>query len=152
MSANAIMYHTADGGELDITAGVVATDGGLSTAVYLSLFNGSARWWGGGYSCETLALLRTGAPTSSALRAIEGAAQRDLAWLVSDGYARVVTVAEREGKPVELLVVPASDPFGAMCQAAATLKASRLVTGISARMVSDELARRIGLAWEQLNL
>jgi phage gp46-like protein len=93
MSANAILYHTADGGELDITAGVVATDGGLSTAVYLSLFNGSARWWGGGYSCETLALLRTGAPTSSALRAIEGAAQRDLAWLVSDGYARVVTVA-----------------------------------------------------------
>jgi amino acid transporter len=65
-------------------------------------------------------------------------------------FSRVVTVAEREGKPVELLVVPASDPFGAMCQAAATLKASRLVTGISARMVSDELARRIGLAWEQL--
>ncbi len=65
-------------------------------------------------------------------------------------FSRVVTVAEREGKPVELLVVPASDPFGAMCQAAATLKASRLVTGISARMISDELARRIGLAWEQL--
>ena len=65
-------------------------------------------------------------------------------------FSRVVTVAEREGKPVELLVVPASDPFGAMCQAAATLKASRLVTGISARMMSDELARRIGLAWEQL--
>lgn len=65
-------------------------------------------------------------------------------------FSRVVTVAEREGKPVELLVVPASDPFLAMCQSAATLKASRLVTGISARMISDELARRIGLAWEQL--
>ena len=65
-------------------------------------------------------------------------------------FSRVVTVAEREGKPVELLVVPASDPFAAMIQAAATLKASRLVTGISARMASDELARRIGLAWEQL--
>jgi len=65
-------------------------------------------------------------------------------------FSRVVTVAEREGKPVELLVVPASDPFQAMIQAAATLKASRLVTGISPRMVSDELARRIGLAWEQL--
>ena len=65
-------------------------------------------------------------------------------------FSRVVTVAEREGKPVELLVVPASDPFMAMIQAAATLKASRLVTGISARMASDELARRIGLAWEQL--
>ncbi|MSV31410.1 MAG: amino acid permease [Bryobacterales bacterium] len=65
-------------------------------------------------------------------------------------FSRVVTVAEREGKPVELLVVPASDPFAAMIQAAATMKASRLVTGISARMASDELARRIGLAWEQL--
>jgi amino acid transporter len=65
-------------------------------------------------------------------------------------FSRVVTVAEREGKPVELLVVPASDPFGAMVQAAMTLKASRLVTGISVRMLSDELARRIGLAWQQL--
>lgn len=65
-------------------------------------------------------------------------------------FSRVVAVAEREGKPVELLVVPASDPFQAMIQSAATLKASRLVTGISPRMASDELARRIGLAWEQL--
>ena len=65
-------------------------------------------------------------------------------------FSRVVAVAEREGKPVELLVVPASDPFQAMIQAAATLKASRLVTGISPRMASDELARRIGLAWERL--
>lgn len=65
-------------------------------------------------------------------------------------FSRVVAVAEREGKPVELLVVPASDPFLAMVQAAATLQASRLVTGISARMAGDELARRIGLAWEQL--
>ena len=29
-------------------------------------------------------------------------------------------------------------------------KASRLVTGVSARMDSEELARRIGLAWEKL--
>jgi amino acid transporter len=65
-------------------------------------------------------------------------------------FSRVVTMAEREGKPVELLVLPATDPFQAMMQAAATLKASRLVTGVSARMASEELARRIGLAWEQL--
>jgi len=36
-----------------------------------------------------------------------------------------------------------------MVQAAASLKASKLVTGVSARMESDELARRIGLAWER---
>jgi hypothetical protein len=37
-----------------------------------------------------------------------------------------------------------------MVQTAAKLKASRLVTGVSARMDSEELARRIGLAWEKL--
>jgi hypothetical protein len=35
-------------------------------------------------------------------------------------------------------------------QSAAKLQASRLVTGVSARMESEELARLIGLAWEHL--
>jgi amino acid transporter len=65
-------------------------------------------------------------------------------------FSHVVTMAEKEGKPVELLVVPAVDPFDAMVQTAARLKASRLVTGVSSSMVSGELARRIGLAWERL--
>ncbi|MGC4053764.1 MAG: APC family permease [Paludibaculum sp.] len=65
-------------------------------------------------------------------------------------FSRVVTLAEKEGKPVDLLVVPATDPFVAMVQAAQNLKASRLVTGVSHTMASEELARRIGLAWEQL--
>jgi hypothetical protein len=59
-------------------------------------------------------------------------------------------MAEKEGKPVDLLVVPGVDPFDAMVQTAARLQASRLVTGVSARMDSEELARRIGLAWERL--
>lgn len=65
-------------------------------------------------------------------------------------FTRVVSLAEKQGKPVELLTVPALDPFDAMVQTAARLKASRLVTGVSARMSSEELARRIGLAWERL--
>ncbi len=65
-------------------------------------------------------------------------------------FSHVVEMAEKEGKPVELLVVPAVDPFDALAQAASSLRASRLVTGVSARMESDELARRIGLAWEAL--
>ena len=65
-------------------------------------------------------------------------------------FSHVVEVAEKEGKPVELLVVPAVNPFDAMVQSAAKLKASRLVTGVSAKMPSEELARRIGLAWESL--
>ena len=65
-------------------------------------------------------------------------------------FSHVVEMAEKEGKPVELLVVPATNPFAALAQAATSLQASRLVTGVSARMESDELARRIGLAWEEL--
>ena len=65
-------------------------------------------------------------------------------------FSHVVEMAEKEGKPVELLVVPAVNPFDAMVQTAAKLKTSRLVTGVSARMSSEELARRIGLAWESL--
>ena len=65
-------------------------------------------------------------------------------------FSHVVTMAEKEGKPVELLVVPAVDSFDAMVQTAARLKASRLVTGVSSKMVSEELAQRIGLAWERL--
>lgn len=62
----------------------------------------------------------------------------------------VVSMAEKEGKTVDLLVVPGIDPFDAMVQTAQKLKASRLVTGVSPRMDSEELARRIGLAWEKL--
>jgi amino acid transporter len=65
-------------------------------------------------------------------------------------FSHVVTMAEKQGKGVELVVVPAIDPFDAMVQAASNLKAARLVTGVSARMSSEELAQKIGLAWEKL--
>jgi hypothetical protein len=47
-------------------------------------------------------------------------------------------------------VVPGVDPFDAMVQTASKVQASRLVTGVSARMDSEELARRIGMAWEKI--
>ena len=59
-------------------------------------------------------------------------------------------MAEKEGKTVELLVVPSVDPFEAIVQTAAKLQASRVVRGESLRMDTAELARRIGLAWERL--
>ncbi|HKW96303.1 MAG TPA: APC family permease [Bryobacteraceae bacterium] len=65
-------------------------------------------------------------------------------------FSRVVAAAEKQGKTVDLLVVPGVDPFDAMVQTAAKLQASRLVTGVSLRMDSEELARRIGQAWEKL--
>jgi amino acid transporter len=84
-----------------------------------------------------------------------GAAEYDLAehQIFSDYekelFSHVVELAEKEGKHVELLVLPAVNPFDALVQAATSLKASRLVTGVSARMDSHELARRIGLAWQR---
>ena len=65
-------------------------------------------------------------------------------------FTRVVSLAEKEGKTVHLLTVPGVNPFDAMVQTAATLQASRLVSGVSARMDSEELARCIGRAWERL--
>ena len=65
-------------------------------------------------------------------------------------FSHVVALAEKEGKHVELLTVPAVDPFVAMVQTATNLQASRLVTGVSARMSGDELAHRIGRAWESM--
>src|SRR5262245_53717487 len=65
-------------------------------------------------------------------------------------FTRVVSLAEKEGKTVELLVVPGVNPFDAIVHTAARLQASRLVTGVSARMDSEELARRIGKSWEHL--
>ena len=65
-------------------------------------------------------------------------------------FTRVVALAEKEGKTVDLVAVPGVNPFDAMVQTAANLQASRLVTGVSSRMDSEELARRIGRAWERL--
>jgi hypothetical protein len=65
-------------------------------------------------------------------------------------FTRVVAMAEKEGKTVELLVVPGVNRFDAMVQTASRLQSSRLVTGLSARMDSEELARQIGQAWERL--
>ncbi|MCC7153612.1 MAG: APC family permease [Bryobacterales bacterium] len=65
-------------------------------------------------------------------------------------FSHVVEIAEKQGKPVELLVVPSTDPFIAMVQTATNLRASRLVTGLSRTMAPEELAKRIGSAWEKL--
>ena len=89
-------------------------------------------------------------PTSSGAGEYELAEEQLFSDYEKELFTRVVTLAEKEGKPVELLVVPGIDPFDAMVQTAHTLKASRLVTGVSRTMAGEELARRIGLAWEKL--
>ena len=64
-------------------------------------------------------------------------------------FTQAVAIAEKEGKTIQLLVVPGVNAFQAMVQTATELKSSLLVTGVSSKMDKDELARRIGAAWEK---
>ncbi|MCU0242436.1 MAG: APC family permease [Vicinamibacteria bacterium] len=65
-------------------------------------------------------------------------------------FSRVVTLAERAGKHVDLLVVPSPIPFEAIVQAAAQLVSAEIVMGRSAVMTARQQALRLGEAWERL--
>ncbi len=65
-------------------------------------------------------------------------------------FSRVVALAEKAGKHVELLAVPGSDPWTAMVQTAALLKSSRVVTALSPTLTPAEQGRLVGVAWEAL--
>ncbi len=65
-------------------------------------------------------------------------------------FSRVVGLAEKAGKHVELLTVPGTDPWLAVVQTAAVLKSARLVTGLSPNLTPAEQGRRVGVAWEEL--
>ena len=87
-----------DGGEINVTDGIVTMSGGLETAFYLSLFGGNidddvsnatiSQWWGNGletdnafrYRSETQYLMSRLFPSSANLLLIEEAANRDVAW------------------------------------------------------------------------
>src|SRR5262249_27541286 len=72
-------------------------------------------------------------PLSAAAEEYELQQDQVFARYEQDLFSHVVAAAEKEGKTVELLVVPSPDPFEAMVQTASRLKASRLVMGVSAR-------------------
>jgi amino acid transporter len=65
-------------------------------------------------------------------------------------FTKVVFLAEKAGKHVELLVVPGADPYDAMVQTAQRLQSSRLVTGLSMKMDPAEQGKLVGQAWERL--
>jgi hypothetical protein len=65
-------------------------------------------------------------------------------------FTAAVSLAEKEGKPVSLLVVPAADVFAAIVQTAQRLDSSRIVCGLSNKLTVDEQARLTGDAWEKL--
>lgn len=101
-----LLFHTLDDGDLQVDQGMVAMDGGLRSAVYISLFGGNEddsggdkdpqNWWGNigqrhQVRSETQHLLQTATPTSANLLRVEDAITRDLVWLVSEGAAAEVS-------------------------------------------------------------
>jgi len=65
-------------------------------------------------------------------------------------FTAAVAVAEKEGKPISLLVVPATDVFEAIMVTAQRLDSSRVVCGLSNKLTADEQAKLTGDAWERL--
>jgi len=65
-------------------------------------------------------------------------------------FTRVVALAEKHGKPVELVIVPATNLFDAVAQTALRLDAAEIVAGLSSKMTASEQTRELGRAWERL--
>jgi len=65
-------------------------------------------------------------------------------------FTAAVAVAEKEGKPISLLVVPATDVFDAIMVTAQRLDSSRVICGLSNKLTADEQARLTGDAWERM--
>ncbi|MEK6286619.1 MAG: APC family permease [Acidobacteriota bacterium] len=65
-------------------------------------------------------------------------------------FTRVVALAEKHGKPVELVIVPATNVFDAVAQTAMRLDSAVIVAGLSSKMTAQEQARELGRAWERL--
>ncbi|HWY03127.1 MAG TPA: APC family permease [Candidatus Acidoferrum sp.] len=65
-------------------------------------------------------------------------------------FTAAVAVAEKQGKPISLLVVPATDVFEAIILTAQRLDSIRVVCGLSNKLTADEQAKLTGDAWERL--
>lgn len=98
---DALLFHTDDGGEIEYTNGTLTMESGLRGAAYLSLFGGNedddgtsataaVQWWGNltepvearRQRSETQAALRGLPLIPASMRKVEGAALRDLAWML----------------------------------------------------------------------
>jgi hypothetical protein len=68
----------------------------------------------------------------------------------TDVFTHVVSLAERAGKHVELMVAPGGDPYEAIVQTAARLQAARIVMGLSPKLTPSEQGAMVGKYYEQL--
>jgi len=65
-------------------------------------------------------------------------------------FSKVIALAEKAGKHVDLLVVPSSNVFEAIAHTAAQLDCSEIIAGRSSVLSPEEQAKRLGEAWEAL--
>jgi len=65
-------------------------------------------------------------------------------------FSKVVSLAEKLGKPVKLLVVPGTNVFDAVMMTAQRLESSIVISGLSTKLSQDEQAKYTGDAWERL--
>jgi nucleotide-binding universal stress UspA family protein len=65
-------------------------------------------------------------------------------------FTKVLSIAEKEGKPVRLAVAAANDLWEGVLRMAAGLQSSAIAVGSSSKMSVTEQARDIGLAWERI--
>ena len=65
-------------------------------------------------------------------------------------FTRVLSMAEKEGKPVRLAVASANDLWDGILRAAVNLQSSSICVGNSAKLPITEQAREIGLNWEHM--
>src|SRR5215467_12580342 len=85
-----------------------------------------------------------------------GSAEYDLAMeqIFSDYeqtlFTKAVSIAEKSGKTISLLVVPARDVFSAIVQTANSLESAAVVSGRYSKMSAEEQAFRLGQAWEAM--
>jgi amino acid transporter len=70
---------------------------------------------------------------------------------IAELFSHVVTIAEKAGKHVDLLVVPGRDYNRATVEVAQRLKSSLVVMGLSTRMTPSQQAKNFGDAWERLS-
>lgn len=106
------LFHSLDGGEIEVSNNDVVTGKELETAAYLSMFGGNERdngltsgeslqWWANfeeptaarRYRSEVQALLLDLPATPENLRKVEDAALRDLDWMTSELKAKVAVEA-----------------------------------------------------------
>ena len=60
-----------------------------------------------------------------------------------------MAIAERHGRGVKLLVLPATNIFDAVAQTAVLLSASEIVVGQSENLTADQQAHQMGDAWDR---